>query len=259
MKMSLWRSQGVLQSGVAVIKRDATIESVIEEDFGSGKAEAAGLLGDLEALALPLHDVVVADDTFMNEANDAIQILRSRTPSGRSRTRRPGEAAVVVGEEGTQNGIGGIQINGASQAQFAAEAILQHAPEALDAALGLWGLGGDESDAELSESVAELGGLAFCGELFLHGPSVVVADKDAAAIAIKGQGHTVTLQELTEQREIAESRLGGEELGREDFAGGVILHTQSRESGGRALAASHAANRRVAPVLAVGRSAGDAA
>src|SRR5258707_9834579 len=107
MKMYPWRSQGVLQSGVAVIKRDATIESVIEEDFGSGKAEAAGLLGDLEALALPLHDVVVADDTFMNEANDAIQILRSRTPSGRSRTRRPGEAAVVVGGGGRPNRICG--------------------------------------------------------------------------------------------------------------------------------------------------------
>ena len=61
MKMSPWRSQGVLQAGVAVVERDAPIESLIEVDFGSGKAEAAGLLGDLEALAFPLHDVVVAD------------------------------------------------------------------------------------------------------------------------------------------------------------------------------------------------------
>src|SRR5258707_7107342 len=123
MKMSPWRSQGVLQSGVAVIKRDETIESVIEEDFGSGKAEAAGLLGDLEALALPLHDVVVADDTFMNEANDAIQILRSRTPSGRSRTRRPGEAAAVVGEGGTPDGLGGNPIQRARPAQVATQAV----------------------------------------------------------------------------------------------------------------------------------------
>src|SRR5258708_19510907 len=103
MKMSPWRSKGVLQSGVAVIKRDATIESVIEEDFSSGKAEAAGLLGDLEALALPLHDVVVADDTFMNEANDAVQIFRSPTPSGRRRTPRPGEAAGLVPPGRTTN------------------------------------------------------------------------------------------------------------------------------------------------------------
>src|SRR5258707_3036169 len=152
MKMSLWRSQGVLQSGVAVIKRDATIESVIEEDFGSGKAEAAGLLGDLEALALPLHDVVVADDTFMNEANDAIQILRSRTPSGRSRTRRPGEAAVVVGEGGTQNGNCGIQIKSARPAQVAAEAVPPHAPEALDAGPWPCGLGGGGRDCEVREN-----------------------------------------------------------------------------------------------------------
>src|SRR5258708_27636687 len=96
MKMSPWRSQGVLQSGVAVIKRDATIESVIEEDFGSGKAEAAGLLGGLEAVALPLHDVVVSDDTFMKEGNEAIQVFRSPTPRGRSRTPRPGATAGVV-------------------------------------------------------------------------------------------------------------------------------------------------------------------
>src|SRR5258708_2317717 len=123
MKMSPWRSQGVLQSGVAVIKRDATIESGIEEAFGCGKAEAGGLLGDREAWALPLHDVVVADDTFMNEANDAIQILRSRTPSGRSCTRRPGEAAAVDLGEGTPAGSGGHKIHGPGPRDRPAEAI----------------------------------------------------------------------------------------------------------------------------------------
>src|SRR5258707_5079049 len=128
MKRAAWLSEGVLQSGGDVIKRDLAIGSVIEEDLGSGKAEAAGLVGNLEALALPLHDVVVADDTFMNEANDAIQILRSRTPSGRSRTRRPGEAAGGVGEGGTQNGLCGIPINRASQSHGAREAGLSASP-----------------------------------------------------------------------------------------------------------------------------------
>ena len=61
MKMSPWRSQGVLQAGVAVVKRDAAVERLIDMDFGSGEAEALALLGDLEALTVPLHDVVVAD------------------------------------------------------------------------------------------------------------------------------------------------------------------------------------------------------
>src|SRR5258707_10081414 len=128
MKRAAWLSEGVLQSGGDVIKRDLAIGSVIEEDLGSGKAEAAGLVGNLEALALPLHDVVVADDTFMNEANDAIQILRSRTPSGRSRTRRPGEAAGVVGGGGKPDGIWGIHNNRGRPAHVPALAVPQAAP-----------------------------------------------------------------------------------------------------------------------------------
>ena len=84
-------------------------------------------------------------------------------------------------------------------------------------------MSGDEGDAELIEGVAELGVLAFSGELFREGPRVVVAHKDAAAIAIESQRHTVTTQELAEQREIAESGFGGKELSGQDFASGVVL------------------------------------
>ena len=79
-------------------------------DFGSGKAEALALLGDLEALAVPLHDVVVADDAFVDEAADAVEIFRSRAPGGLRFARAAGEAAVVVGEEAAQHGVGGVQI-----------------------------------------------------------------------------------------------------------------------------------------------------
>ena len=117
-----------------------------------------------------------------------------------------------------------------SQAEFAGEAILQHAPEALDAAFGLRTVGGDEGDAELFQSAAELGGLAFSGELFFDRPGVVVAHEDAAVIAVKSQGHAVAAQQLAQQGEIAESGFGGEELGGQDFAGGVVLHAQSGEA-----------------------------
>jgi hypothetical protein len=49
----------------------------------------------------------------------------------------------------------------ASQAQFAAQAILQHAPETLDATFGLRAVGGDKGDRELFQGATELGGLAF--------------------------------------------------------------------------------------------------
>ena len=189
--MSPWRSQGVLQSGVVVIERDTTVESLIEMDFGSGKAEALCLLGDLEALALPLHDVVVADHTLVDKAADAVQVFGSGAPGGLHLARPASEAAIVVGQEETEHDVGGIQIASLRQAEFAGEAILEDAPEALDAALGLRTAGGDEGDAELFESAAELSGVTFSGELFFQRPEVVVPDEDAAVIAVEGERDTV--------------------------------------------------------------------
>ena len=176
MKVSHWRSQGVLQAGVAVIERDAAVESLIEMDFGSGKAEALSLLGDLEALALPLHDVVVADHALVDEAADAIQVFGRGAPCGLLFSRAAGEAAVVVGKKAAQDSIGGVQIASLSQAELAGKTILEHAPEAFDAAFSLRTAGSDEGDAELLEGAAELRGLSFSGELFFHRPEVVVAD-----------------------------------------------------------------------------------
>jgi hypothetical protein len=59
---------------------------------------------------------------------------------------------------------------------------LQHTPKALDAAFGLWAVGGDKGDAELFEGAAELRGLAFSNELFFGGPEIVVANEDGAVI-----------------------------------------------------------------------------
>src|SRR5437588_471873 len=102
MKVSPWRSQSVLQVGVSVVKRNPPVERLVDVDFRSSKAEALSLLGDLEALAVPLHDVVVADHALMNEAADPVEIFRSRTPCGVHFPRAAGEAAVVVRHENTQ-------------------------------------------------------------------------------------------------------------------------------------------------------------
>src|SRR5208282_4579095 len=122
--MSPWRSQGVVQAGVAVIERDTPVKSLIDVDFRSGKTEALSLLRDLEALALPLHDVVVADHALVDEAADAIQIFRRGTPCSLHFARSAGETAVVVGEEEAEHGIGGVQIASLGQAEFAGETIL---------------------------------------------------------------------------------------------------------------------------------------
>src|SRR5207244_1297403 len=101
-------------------------------DFGSGKAEALSLLGDLEALAFPLDDVVGADHALVEQATDAVQVLVSRTPGSLHLARAASEAAIVVGQEETEHGVGGIQIARLSQTEFAGETILEYAPEALD-------------------------------------------------------------------------------------------------------------------------------
>ena len=88
-----------MQLGVAVIKRDAPVESLVDVDFGSSKAAALGLLGDLQALSFPLHDVIVADHALVEEAADAVKILRRGAPCGLELARPAGEAAVVVGEK----------------------------------------------------------------------------------------------------------------------------------------------------------------
>src|SRR5229473_1851349 len=176
----------MLQAGVAVVERQPPIEGLVDLHFGTGEAEAPGLLGDLEAAAFPLHDVVVADGAFMHEAADALEIFRSGTPRGGGFAGLPGETAVVVGDEG---------------------------------------------DAELFQCAAELGGLAFSSKLFVDGPVVVVTDEDAAVIAVKSQRHAVTAQQLAKQAEIAERGFRWEELGGEDFTGGVVLHPESGKLG----------------------------
>src|SRR4051794_41774467 len=110
MKMSPWRSQGVLQTSVAVVERDASVEGLIDVDFGSSKAEALALLRDLKAVALPLDDVVVADYTGMDEAANAVQIFGRGTPCGLHFAGSVGEAAGGGGGGKAGDGLGGGRI-----------------------------------------------------------------------------------------------------------------------------------------------------
>lgn len=226
---------GVLQPGIAIVKRDAAVERQLDLHLGSREAVAARLRMNLQSPTVPLHHVVVADDAFVGEAADAVEMFGSRAPS---RFRLPGperEAAIVVGDEAAQHGVGRIDVAGLRQAQLTGEAILQHAPETFDAALGLRRLRRDEGNAELIESATKLGGLALAGELFVQRPVVVVASEDAAAVAVEGHRDPEATQETLEQVEIALGGFREEELSGQDFAGGVVLQAQSSEPRAAAL------------------------
>ena len=116
------------------------------------------------------------------------------------------------------------------EAEFAAPAILEHAPEAFDAAFGLRRLRGDEGDAEFAEGAAELRGLALAGKFFMERPVGIIAHEDAAAIAVEGRGHAEAVQQALEHVEIAFGRFREKELSGEDFAGGIVLHAEKGEA-----------------------------
>ena len=92
---------------------------------------------NLEAATIPLHNVVVADRPFVKKAADALQVGRSGSPSFLGLARSAAEASFVVGKETAQDLVGGRKLGGSSQTQFAGKTILNGAPEAFDAALGL--------------------------------------------------------------------------------------------------------------------------
>src|SRR6266852_446152 len=96
----------MFQAGVAIVEREAR-ESLVNLHFGTGEAEAARLLGDLEAAAFPLHDVVVADHALVHQAADTVEAFRSSPPRGFPFARLPSETAIVVSDELAQHGIGG--------------------------------------------------------------------------------------------------------------------------------------------------------
>src|SRR5580704_4458474 len=130
-------STGVEEFSISVVDRNLSFQRFHELDFGPGEAEALRLGRDLETASVPLHDVVVADAALVMKAADAVEIFRSGPPSLFCFARRASEAAVVIGQEAAQDLVGGVQIDGTGQTQFAGEPILEGAPETLDGALGL--------------------------------------------------------------------------------------------------------------------------
>src|SRR5437588_10330108 len=99
----------MFQASVAIVERDAPVEGLIDLHFGTGETEAAGLLGDLQSPAFPLHDVVVADHALVHQAADTVEAFRSGTPGGFPVARLPSETAVVVGDELAQHRVGGVR------------------------------------------------------------------------------------------------------------------------------------------------------
>src|SRR5258707_2905086 len=118
----------MFQAGVAIVERDAPIEGLIDLYFGASEAEPACLLGNLEASALPLHDVVVTNHALVHQAADTIEDLRSSTPRGFFFARLPSETAGVVGVEHAQHRVGRVLERRSRQTQDTGDELFQDVP-----------------------------------------------------------------------------------------------------------------------------------
>ncbi|MDR7593576.1 MAG: hypothetical protein QN132_11385 [Armatimonadota bacterium] len=83
--------------------------------------------------------MIAGDDAGVAAAEEALEIAWRRAPGGDGLGRSVSEAAVEVGDELGQEGVGVFKRGDPAPAPLADEAILQGAPQALDAAFGLGG------------------------------------------------------------------------------------------------------------------------
>jgi hypothetical protein len=164
---------------------EAAIEELADFDADAGIRTGAA---ELHPAFGEGDGVVVGDDARVAAAQDEGEILGRSAPDRLRGGGGLGEAPIEVGHEGRQVGGRGLDSGDAPQAQFADEAILQRAPQALDAAFGLGRARGDVADAEILQDAAEVGGVLRPGQLLLEGPMWVVADQQIQAVAIEGEG-----------------------------------------------------------------------
>ena len=222
---------------VSAIDVESAVDLMGELDGFAGIATGTGQRGQSDGVSAEGDGVVGGDDALVMKAEATIEIEAARQAAevAGGLGRRTGEAPIVVGAEAVEHGVGLGQGGGLSETKFADQAILTGAPDALDAALGLRGMGGDLLDAELLESASELSGSLLAGELFGDCPVGIVTLEDAVAIAIETERDTVRGDHGVQSAEIAEGILGFElEMGGQDLTGGIVLKADQGEGGAAA-------------------------
>src|SRR5664280_3578960 len=121
-----------------------------EFDGFSGVAAMTGQGRQRDGVRAEGDGVIGGDDALIAQAEAAGEIeaagqgaeIASGVGGG------PGEALVVVVAEAGEHGVGLLQSGGVGEAKFADQTVLESAPSAFDAALGLGRVGGNLLDAE---------------------------------------------------------------------------------------------------------------
>src|SRR5437899_11686804 len=188
----------------------------------AGGGAGAGAPGNLDPGRPEADRVVAGDDARIATAEEPIERAGRPPPDAGRVSRGPGEAAVEVGEEGGQVGIGRLEGGDPAEAQLADEAVLQGLPQTLDAPLGLRGGGLDIAGAEFLQDAPEVGGVLGAVQLFFERSVVVVAHEDVEAVAVDRERQAVLAEDLVEDDGVAVEILGGAEVQGKEPRGGVV-------------------------------------
>jgi len=126
-----------------------------------------------------------------------------------------------------EEGVGGVLIGDAGEAELGDEPVLQRAKEAFDAPLGLRAAGGDPADAQFLQGAGDLCGRGFPGELLLEGQRGPFGPvEDPMAIAVGGDGDAFGLREPPQRHEVPAGIFFVPKRGGGDFPGRVIHDCQ---------------------------------
>ncbi len=117
--------------------REPSIEVAAYDDARLRVAGPVGIGQELQVLRAERDGIIIGHRALMGEAADVVELeLRRQGPIGRPGLGGgAGKARIVAREEGRQDGVGLVEGAGLGEAEFTDQAILEGAPEALDAAL----------------------------------------------------------------------------------------------------------------------------
>ena len=90
-----------------IVDQQAAVEALADLDAAAGVGAAVGAAGDLDPPRAEADGVVAGDAARVAAAEAIGEIAGRPAPGRRGRRRGLGEAAVVVGEVGGQEGLGG--------------------------------------------------------------------------------------------------------------------------------------------------------
>jgi len=136
------------EDGASVTDEEGAVEMFEELDAALSVGASVGPSGDLDPAVAESDGVVLGNDSSVLAGEVAFEIARSGPPGRSGVTWGDGEAPVEFGDEGGQVVARVLERDRLVKAQQAYEAILERAPEALDASFGLRASGGDVSDPE---------------------------------------------------------------------------------------------------------------